>query len=332
MQIQIGVGSPNYVPGDPAYGTVYKGVYTQTGGINLVYTPMPVEDVANVIYNTLQVGYSNGGYGEYDMSGGSVVQTSLPWGQTPIKSNVSALANAGTGVFNQTGGSVGSLGVGGSNNAVGLTVGGDWIYNPTSVPRTLGGTNYTSVGTYTLGSTSGTGSPLFVGGVEAVGARCTGAFNQCGGTNVPRRRRKSGCGIRQHMGCPLSTTTPAPSCSAGMATKPQLQREPGAPTALTATASGTDNLSGGLLTSFNSALTFTYGNGYASGIVLLGLFGTGIFTQSGGSNIVGYSLSVGGPGGGASSFVSNAATQPSFRIRRTTVTLPLEYTTSAAGC
>ena len=172
LQEQLGVGDSNY-----SGGTVYQGIYTQTGGTNFGIILIPSRRLSPTSFAALQVGYSNGGYGEYDLSGGFVGPNLITVGANEYQSNVSSLANAGTGVFNQTGGSVGAIGgvsgVTGGNQAVGLTVGGDWIYNPASILKTTGGTNWTSVGTYNLSDPNhndltGTG-PLVVGGIEGVG-------------------------------------------------------------------------------------------------------------------------------------------------------------------
>ena len=72
--------------------------------------------------------------------------------------------DAGTGVFTQTGGSVGSLGSGGVNNAVGLSVGGNWTSGITTVTVTASLASHhaafpyisSAVGTFTLGNTNGT--------------------------------------------------------------------------------------------------------------------------------------------------------------------------------
>ena len=67
---------------------------------------------------------------------------------------------AGTGVFNQTGGSVGSLDPSGNgaNNCVGLMVGGNWSGTPYSYGTAAAGPvfNASSSGTYTLGNANGT--------------------------------------------------------------------------------------------------------------------------------------------------------------------------------
>ena len=74
---------------------------------------------------------------------------------------------------------------------------------------------FSSLGTYTLGNANGTGSPLFVGGVEAIGITGTGTFTQNCGTNAI-------VGGGDFAGTPGSirsriTAPPAPSCSAGIA-------------------------------------------------------------------------------------------------------------------
>ena len=239
--------------------------------------------------------------------------TSLPSGANEYQSNVSSLANAGTGVFNQTGGSVGAIGgvsgVTGGNQAVGLTVGGDWIYNPASILKTTGGTNWTSVGTYNLSDPNhndltGTG-PLVVGGIEGVGVSGTGTFNQSGGTNVLAGGGNLAAGLASIYGDPHERQHRRTSCSAGLATKPMSGGNQGLQQLLRRRARGVQP-QWRTLDQFDERMTENYAAYYASGIEIVGLNGTGTFTQSGGSNIVGYSLSVGGAGGGVSGFISNA--------------------------
>ena len=134
-------------------------VFTQSGGINVPYAGATDNGQALVpTFTTLQLGYYNGGYGEYDMSGGSLGANVIFAGgnsEAPHNAGGQAMLNAGTGVFNQTGGSVGSLGTpGGSNNAVGLMVGGNWSQNGGATAATT----YSSLGSYTLGNADGTPS------------------------------------------------------------------------------------------------------------------------------------------------------------------------------
>ena len=143
-----------------------SGIFTQTGGVNLPYAATPL--AVNINFNALEVGYSNGGYGEYNLQGGTVGASAIYVGGNVASQYANGvLMQAGTGVFNQTGGAVGSYGINGfgssANNAVGLTVGG--VVGGTSVGR---GNYCSSVGTYNLGN--GTSSPLLVGGCEVVGA------------------------------------------------------------------------------------------------------------------------------------------------------------------
>ena len=115
-------------------------------------------EAAAPTFTTLQLGYYNGGYGEYNLSGGSVGVNVIYVGansEAPHNAGGQAMLNAGTGMFNQTGGSVGSLGTPGvSNNAVGLMVGGNWSLNVV----TAAATTYSSLGSYTLGNADGTPS------------------------------------------------------------------------------------------------------------------------------------------------------------------------------
>ena len=88
-----------------------SGIFTQTGGINFPYVNRPATQLADTgNFTSLQLGYSKGGYGEYDMSGGSLgVNVIYVGGNTNPTYDSAALMNAGTGVFTQTGGSVGSF-------------------------------------------------------------------------------------------------------------------------------------------------------------------------------------------------------------------------------
>ena len=57
-------------------------------------------------FSSLQLGYSKGGYGEYDMSGGSLgVNVIYLGGNTDSQFMSGGSMNCGTGVFTQTGGS-----------------------------------------------------------------------------------------------------------------------------------------------------------------------------------------------------------------------------------
>ena len=93
--------------------------------------------------------------------------------------------NAGTGVFNQTAGSVGKFAGTTPVQAIGLMVGGNWASQnafPHSTSTTYVAASYSSSGNYTLGD--GSSSPLLVGGLECVGVTGTGTFTQNSGTNA----------------------------------------------------------------------------------------------------------------------------------------------------
>ena len=84
-----------------------SGIFTQSGGVNIPYarninssSGWPTD------FTSLELGYSNGGYGEYDLSGGAVGANAVYVGASEYTVFNSTM-NAGTGVFNQTGGSVG---------------------------------------------------------------------------------------------------------------------------------------------------------------------------------------------------------------------------------
>ena len=137
-----------------------SGVFTQSGGFNVAtFTPHSGSG-----YNQILVGYTNGGYGEYDLGGGTINANAIFVGANPT----SATQN-GTGVFTQTGGSIGAFAAG-TNKAIGVFVGGSWAGKP------IGG--QTGVGSYNLQN------GLIVGGCETVGGDGTGTFTQSGGTNA----------------------------------------------------------------------------------------------------------------------------------------------------
>ena len=154
-----------------------SGIFAQSGGINAPYmVPPQGQNILNPgTFSSLQLGYSKGGYGEYDMSAGSLQVNVINVG-----GNNAGVLNAGTGVFTQTGGSVG-IWTSQKTQPIGLMVGGNWT---TTTVLSATPITYSSFGTYTLGNAGGTGSPLFVGGCEAIGVTGTGTFTQNCGTNA----------------------------------------------------------------------------------------------------------------------------------------------------
>ena len=128
----------------------------------------------------MQIGVNDGGYGEYDMSGGSLGANAIFVGGSAYNSPVFAVR--GNGSVHQTGGSVGRIGAPrGENNAIGLTVGGN-LYGltpPLPVSR-----RYSRWDLYPRRRQPASASPLFVGGDEMVGVNGTGAFTQNCGTNA----------------------------------------------------------------------------------------------------------------------------------------------------
>ena len=92
------------------------------------------------------------------------MRTPFSWPRIPP-----AQPQNGTGVFTQTGGSIGKFAAG-TNNAIGIFVGGSWAGKPIS--------GQTGVGSYNLQN------GLIVGGCETVGGDGTGTFTQSGGTNA----------------------------------------------------------------------------------------------------------------------------------------------------
>ena len=166
-----------------------SGVFTQSGGTNSNFVGeggTTADNYANN-YTSVQVGAGPGGYGEYDLKGNGQLNTCALFvgGNNGQKAwNNQGVSDAGTGVFNQTTGSVGSFGSNlYTNNAVGLAVGGEFtpgtVKSSTATPYVA-----SASGTYTLGNADGTGSPLLVGGVEGIGVNGTGTFTQNSGTNA----------------------------------------------------------------------------------------------------------------------------------------------------
>ena len=152
-----------------------------------------------------------------------------------------------------------------------MIIGGNWIMQR--------GGDSTGVGTYNL---SGTGS--IVGGYEVVGAGCTGTFTQSGGTNALLGGGNvgsydgPGCGSGYYIdydGWLVLGLYSGYNAKTGVKWNPSV---------------GTYNLSGGLLTGgpMNSCI---------GGFEVIGMYGTGIFNQTGGTNNVTTRLWVGGGSG-----------------------------------
>ena len=249
-----------------------SGVFSQSGGINRPYMS---GGTAYNNFSPLAVGYQSGGYGQYDLSGtGSIGVNAIYVGGMPEVNEVEITVTTygGTGVFNQTGGSVGSLGA--TNQPVGLFVGGEWCN------RNVKGFTTSSSGIYNL---SGANS-LLVGGVETIGVNGTGTFTQDGGTNAVVGGGTVNGKINN---APYSDAQGFLMLGLG-----------GKGTSL-----GTYNLNGGLLTGQDdNNKTFT-----AYGIV--GVGGTGIFSQSGGTNDATSGLYVGGTWLAKNSLLTNSIGQ-----------------------
>ena len=118
-----GNGWVNMTGGQFAIGTQLLGYATSGVGGSGCFTQSAGVNTAD---SFIELGPWVGGYGEYDMSGGSINGGS---NGIMIGSNDHSAINAtfnpcGTGVFTQTGGSVGSFGIGGNNDAVGLVMAG----------------------------------------------------------------------------------------------------------------------------------------------------------------------------------------------------------------
>ena len=250
-----------------------SGIFTQQGGIN---TPYTIDNSGySGVFPAVHLGVSNGGYGEYDMSGGSLGVNAIFVGGSDLNSSV---WNCGTGVFTQTGGSVGRLPNGSQPvQAVGLMMGGVWN---TDVGQQQ--TTTTSSGVYTLGTVgqaAGAGGPLFVGGVECVGVMGTATFTQNSGTNAII----GGGGFN---GVPSGNAQYNSAIGAlllGFYYSGPLEQK----SRYVGNGVGTYNLTGGLLDGGP-------GNTAVGGLEIVGVSGTGTFNQSGGTNIASLGLYVGG--------------------------------------
>ena len=100
--VNITAGTLTGSGGNPAYErfgiAAGSGVFTQSGGINSPYSPATGTDQG--YYSALQLGYQDGGYGEYRLSGGTLGVNAVWVGSSDIQQY------SGTGVFTQTGGIV----------------------------------------------------------------------------------------------------------------------------------------------------------------------------------------------------------------------------------
>ena len=268
-----------------------SGVFTQTGGINVPYNEVTNPGLAagNVLnYSSLQLGYKDGGYGEYNMSGGSLGVNEICVGANSGQGQQYGMYS-GTGVFTQTGGSVGDSSASGSNQAVGLAIGGNWG------GQTLGNTQpnkcTTSSGVYTLGTlgqADGAGGPLFVGGFEIVGGNGTGTFTQNSGTNAIVGGGKSNAAGQ---GSPSVYNNANGGLILGwtsgyQASTSYIGSPPLGGAGYYGNAVGTYNLNGGILTG-------SYTTNSVGGEECVGIGGTGIFNQSGGTNVANTGLYVG---------------------------------------
>ena len=243
-----------------------SGVFTQSGGINC---PFVEGSAARAPFTRLQLGPVQGGYGEYDMSGGSLGVNAVYVGGNSdfngITTSIGGPLNGGTGVFTQTGGSVGRFGNGAATQAVGLFVGGGGALLQ-SQQASASQITTTSSGIYTLSDPNHTAA-LFVGGYEVVGVNGTGTFNQTGGTNV---LAGGGSVADKAPGTPYND-------SLGVLFLGFYGNKGAISGGWYGSGVGTYNLSGGLLTGDPN------GTG-VSGYEVVGQSGTGIFTQSGGTN------------------------------------------------
>ena len=264
-----------------------NGVFTQTGGVNSPYVEVasPGGSAGNVLnYSSLQLGFQNGGYGEYDMSGGSLGVNEICVGANSGQGQQFGMFS-GTGVFTQTGGSVGYLdSVGGHNGAVGLAIGGNWGgQSVAQAPHTTASSGIYTLGT--VGQAAGAGGPLFVGGFEIVGGNGTGTFTQNSGTNaIIGGGKANGSGQGSYSTYQNVNGGLILGWTSGYQAGTSYFSSPA--TGYFGNAVGTYNLNGGILTG-------SYTTTGVGGEECVGVGGTGIFNQSGGTNIASDGLYVG---------------------------------------
>ena len=249
-----------------------SGIFTQSGGINCPFTNAPSYPASYYPnFTSLQLGYAQGGYGEYDMSGGALDVNCVYVGASAMNPTVLG----GTGVFNQTGGSVGRPATDlAPVQPIGLMVGGNWTGNY-SITSSAALTTY--VGTYNMSGAN----TLFVGGGEVVGCNGTGTFTQNGGSN-------------EIVGGGTTALNATPPNSAfNNAYGFLIVGQYGTAYAYHRYAGngvGTYNLQAGLLDGGGTAAIGQDVGGYE----IIGFGGTGTFNQSGGTNNATTALYVGG--------------------------------------
>ena len=279
-----------------------SGVFTQSGGLNCPFVNVP----GYYAFSALTLGWGNGAYGEYDMSGGALGVNAIMVGANCSSTGYpgpSYMVNAGTGVFNQTGGSVGFYDVStGSTQAVGLAVGGNFSQTGTKYATT-----YSSVGYYTLGpsnASSATATPLLVGGVEAIGVNGTGTFTQNCGTNAIVGGGLYGYGQADNTKQGFQSSQPFNNVNGilaiGFWNARAFARSGNGATFLGAGV-GTYNLNGGLLTGGTTTSIYSQSS---NGIEAVGVNGTGTFNQNGGTNNCTVELDVGGANGSDTAFAN----------------------------
>ena len=151
-----------------------SGIFTQSGGTNM---SMVHAGDNQRYYTALSLRFVPGAYGQYNLQGGNLDPAAIFVGGNT--SQGSSVPNAGTGVFVQTGGSVGITGVTGTK-AVGLAVGGNWMPRTLTIPRPL---TLRPSGRIPSATRTARAPPVLVGGVEGIGVSGTGTFTQYSGTN-----------------------------------------------------------------------------------------------------------------------------------------------------
>ena len=110
-----------------------SGIFTQSGGTNM--SMVHFYD-SQRYFSALSLGFVPGAFGQYNLQGGHLNAPAIFVGGNTNQVQDHTVSDAGTGVFVQTGGSVGTLAVAGSGTqAVGLAVGGNWMGTASSSIR-----------------------------------------------------------------------------------------------------------------------------------------------------------------------------------------------------
>jgi len=307
------------IASDEYIGEQGTGSFNQTGGTNTVTNDLRIgwtsgstgtysqTDGTNNISNFLTLGNVSGASGTYNLSGTGSLSAG---GQT--------IGHSGTGVFTQTGGTNsvtnilrlgGESGSSGTYNLSGGSILADSEYLGSSGEATFnqtGGTNsvssYFGVGVFSgsqgVYNLSNTGS--LIAADEYIGEQGTGSFNQTGGTNTVANGLRIGWATGSAGTYTISGGTLGVGGSiingAGTGT---LNIDGGTVTAGTI---GVDTLNIGNSAGTNGSHTLGSGESISTGSETIGNSGTGVFTQTGGTNTISNNLLVGASSGSSGTY------------------------------